>query len=101
MLELGDGRSLVDGRGDKHVRSRCFTRPELIAVIEQQGLRVVATAGVSGLSLVLGYLRGAGQLGENAATRTTDVRALLDRLGRSGSFVRAHIVVAEHAQASD
>ena len=99
MLDLKDSRDLVDGLGDSRVRSRCFTRTELISAIESQGLKVVQTAGISAFSLVLGYLRSIGQLGDNAEGRVAEVHDLLDRLGRTGSLMRSHIVVAKHADA--
>jgi SAM-dependent methyltransferase len=99
MLDLRDSRDLVDGLGDNRVRSRCFTRAELIAAVERQGLKVVQTAGISAFSLVLGYLRNIDRLGDNAQARVAEVHALLDRLGRTGSLMRSHIVVAEHAGA--
>lgn len=98
LLKPGTGPDLADGPGGRRARSRCFTRGQLIAAIERHGLKVVATSGISGLSLLLGYLRGTGQLGDNAASRIDEVHELLARLGRNGSFLRAHVVVAEHVR---
>jgi SAM-dependent methyltransferase len=97
MLQLNTGRALVDGMGSQRVRTRCFTRAELIEAVEKPGLKVVDVSGVSGLSLVLSYLRSIDRLGANADDRVHEVQALLKYLGRSGSFMRSHVVVAEHA----
>jgi SAM-dependent methyltransferase len=97
MLRHASGRDIVDGLGEKRVRSRCFTRDELIAMVERQGLNVIHVSGISAFSLMLSFLGSIGRLGENADARVAEVRMLLDRLGRSGSFMRSHVVVAEHA----
>jgi SAM-dependent methyltransferase len=97
MLRHASDRDIVDGLGEKRVRSRCFTRDELIARVEAQGLKVVHVSGISAFSLMLSFLGSIGRLGENAEARVVEVRTLLDRLGRSGSFLRSHVVVAQHA----
>jgi SAM-dependent methyltransferase len=97
MLEHVSGRDIVDGLGEKRVRSRCFTRDELIETVERQDLKVVHVSGISAFSLMLSFLDSIGRLGENADARVAEVRTLLDRLGRSGSFMRSHVVVAERA----
>jgi SAM-dependent methyltransferase len=97
MLQLSMGRTLVDGIGDQRVRTRCFTRDELVAAIEQSRLKVTQVSGVSGFSMVLSYLRSIDRLGDNAEARVQEIQRLLDRLARTGTFMRSHVVVAEHA----
>jgi SAM-dependent methyltransferase len=97
MLQLSMGRTLIDGMGDRRVRTRCFTRNELIAAIEQSRLKVIQVSGVSGFSMVLSYLRSIDRLGDNAEARVQDIHMLLDRLARTGTFMRSHVVIAEHA----
>jgi SAM-dependent methyltransferase len=101
MLQLNTGRAMVDGMGDQRVRTRCFTRDELIAAIKQSQLKIMHVVGVSGFSIVLSYLRGIDRLGGNAEARVQEIHMLLDRLARTGTFMRSHVVVAEHADHRD
>ncbi|MGH7814703.1 MAG: methyltransferase domain-containing protein [Candidatus Binataceae bacterium] len=94
ILSLADGRDMWDGSGDKMVRSRCFTEPELMEMVRAHGLTPLESKGQPLLSLVLGYLRGAGKLKAGDEELLPQVRALLQRLGDGGRMRRTHVVVA-------
>ncbi|PYR68346.1 MAG: hypothetical protein DMF88_09540 [Acidobacteria bacterium] len=99
MLAQGDTRDVVDGNADCSVRSRCFTFDELTREIEHAGLRIVASYGVSAMSLVLGYLRNTGRITPEDDSRLPEVHRLLAALGREGAMRRSHVIIAEHAGA--
>jgi SAM-dependent methyltransferase len=97
LLEQAPGRDVVDGTSGQSVRSRCFTADELAHAVSAAGLRVVASHGISALSLVLGYLHNLGRLAADDDQRLADVHRLLRTLGRQGSMRRSHVIVAERA----
>jgi SAM-dependent methyltransferase len=97
MLEQAPSRDIWDGKDSRVVRSRCFTADELTEMIRDRGLRILSQRGVSALSLILGYQRGGGRLAPDDEAYLGEVRALLGRLGRTGSMRRSHVIVAERA----
>ena len=94
MLSQASGRTILDGNGDAVVTSRCFTAGELRDEVESAGLAVERTAGISGLSLLLGYERANGKLRPDDEAMVDAVHDMLRRLGRDGRFLRSHLVVA-------
>ena len=97
MLEQAPSRDIWDGNNARVVRSRCFTADELTEMIRGHGLRILSQRGISALSLILGYERHGGRLPSQDEAYLGDVRALLGRLGRTGSMRRSHVIVAERA----
>jgi SAM-dependent methyltransferase len=95
MLEMRHTRDMWDGYGNNLVRSRTFTEDELVAVVEEAGLRPLERKGLSLLSLVFGYLRGQGRLSPEDQQYLPDVHELLRNLGEMGKMRRTHIIVAE------
>lgn len=97
MLAQASGRGIVDGNAEHVVQSRCFTADEFRAEIEAAGLDIESKTGISALSLLLGYERANGKLRPGDETRLPDVHALLGQLGKTGAFLRSHVVVARKA----
>lgn len=56
LLEMADSRQMWDGEGAGRVRSRCFTRAEMIGAVQQEGLQVVEAHGISMFSLLVSFL---------------------------------------------
>ncbi len=101
LLEQAGSRDAIDGNAAGLVRSRCFTADELAGEGQAIGLRVVASYGVSALSLILGYVRNMGNLVEGDDERLADVGRLLVTLGREGSIRRSHVIIAERPPRAD
>jgi hypothetical protein len=97
MLDQANSRDVWDGAGDDLVRSRCFTADELLALIQEHGLRVKSHRGTSIFSLILGYERSGGRLVLDNEANLSEVRTLLDHLGRTGTLRRCHVIVAERS----
>jgi SAM-dependent methyltransferase len=94
MLKQAGGTSMWDGVPDNLVRSRCFTREELVEMAEICGLHVLEQHGISSLSLVMSYLRSEGKLGGSEdEPLLPEVHALLKQLGRDGRMMRSHVLV--------
>ncbi len=94
MLKQAGNRDIWDGSAGNMVRSRCFTREELVAMAEECGLHVLEQHGISSLSLILSYLRGAGKLGgAEDEPHLPDVHKLLARLGDNGRMMRSNTLV--------
>ena len=98
MLEQAPSRDIWDGDNDRVVRSRCFATDELAKIMRDHGLRILSDSGISALSLILGYERHGGRLFSQDETYLGEVRALLGRLGRTGSMRRSHVIIAEKAE---
>jgi SAM-dependent methyltransferase len=94
MLEHAGTRDLWNGSGERLVRSRCFTEAELTARVRAAGLRILATKGVSVLSLALADLRARGGVPPADEVHLAGVHALLEALGRTGTMRRSHVIVA-------
>jgi SAM-dependent methyltransferase len=97
LLEQAGSRDVIDGNAEQTVRSRCFTPDELAREVETIGLHIVASYGISALSLVLGYLRNTGKLTDGDEGRLADVHRLLTTLGRDGAMRRSHVIIAERS----
>lgn len=98
MLKQVGNRDLWDGAPDNMVRSRCFTREELVEMAEACGLHVLEQLGISSMSLILSYLRGVGKVGVAEDERLLpEVHALLKELGRNGRMMRSHTLVCRKA----
>jgi SAM-dependent methyltransferase len=98
LLKQSKSRDVWDGSPGNMVRSRSFTRDELVEVAKRCGLDVLEQIGISSMSLVLSYLRGAGKLGGPEDERLVpEVHALLQELGRHGRMMRAHTLVCRKA----
>ncbi len=94
MLTLRRARDAHDGFGGQIVRSRTFTEEELLEVVGRAGLEIHRRAGISVLSIVLGYLRHKEQLAEDASEHFADTCETLRELGERGQMRRAHVIVA-------
>ena len=94
LLEMGQSRKMSDGVGGKQVRTRCFTREELLATVKDEGFRVVEDSGISMFALMLSFLSNIERLGETHESRRGDVSKLLSHLGRTGAARRCHVVIA-------
>jgi SAM-dependent methyltransferase len=98
MLKQAGSRDIWDGSPGNLVRSRCFTREELVETAERCGLHVLEQHGISAMSLVLSSLRGAGKVGSpQDERRLPEVHALLKWLGRNGGMMRSHVLVCRRA----
>lgn len=94
LCQLADSRDVWDGPADRRVRSRCFTEKELRGELSRAGFEVLETKGVSVLSVVLGYLRGAGCLNAVDEKRQPQVRQCLQMLADRGALRKAHVILA-------
>jgi len=98
LLKQVGNRDLWDGAPDNLVRSRCFTREELVEMAESCNLHVLEQHGISSLSLILSYLRGSGKLGGPADEKhLPKVHKLLEELGSNGRMMRSHTLVCRRA----
>jgi SAM-dependent methyltransferase len=98
MLKQIGTRDLWDGAPNNLVRSRCFTREELVAMAESCNLHVLEQHGISSMSLILSYLRGLGKLGgPEDEKHLPQVHKLLAELGRQGRMMRSHTLVCRRA----
>jgi len=95
MLETARSRKMWDGEGDTRVRTRCFSRRELHALVVAQGFEIVETGGISAFSLLLSFLAKSGGLGRESDAQLAVVHELLISLGQSGCCSRCHVVIAE------
>jgi ubiquinone/menaquinone biosynthesis C-methylase UbiE len=98
MLKQVGKREIWDGSADNMVRSRCFTREELVEMAESCGLHVLEQHGISSMSLILSYLRGAGKLGgAGDEPHLHEVHKLLAWLGQNGRMMRSNTLVCRKA----
>jgi SAM-dependent methyltransferase len=97
LLQSAAAHSLWDGPADALVRTRCFTEAELIDVIAACGLKAIAVKGMPFLSLILGWMRGRGMLGEAEVGYLPEVNQLLQKLGEGGRLRRSHVVITRRA----
>jgi ubiquinone/menaquinone biosynthesis C-methylase UbiE len=94
MLETADRREMWDGENQHRVRTRCFSREELHAILAAQGFEIIDWGGISAFSLVLSFLSKLDRLGPYTEAQLAAVRQLLISLGRSGCSRRCHVVIA-------
>jgi ubiquinone/menaquinone biosynthesis C-methylase UbiE len=94
MLETVRSREMWDGEDGQRVRTRCFAREELHALVAAQGFQIVETGGISAFSLLLSFLSKLGRLGPESEAQLAPIHQLLISLARTGCFSRSHVVIA-------
>ena len=94
MLDAAETRSLWDGHGESLVRSKIFTESELVDVCRAKGLEVLSVAGISLLSLLLGYMNGRGLVSSYDVEQLPDITRVLAAVGRGGRLRRCHVIIA-------
>jgi hypothetical protein len=94
MLETADTREMWDGGGRHRVRTRCFAREELDALLVDRGFEIIERGGISAFSLLLSFLSKLDKLGSYSEPQMAAVHRLLIGLSRSGCFNRCHVVIA-------
>jgi SAM-dependent methyltransferase len=98
MLRHAKTNDFWDGPPDRQVRSRSFTREQLVENVERCGLHVLDQCGVSSFSMIMSYLRGQGRLGgPEDEPLLAQVHDLLKRLGRDGRMMRSHVLICRAA----
>jgi SAM-dependent methyltransferase len=97
LLDQVGRRDIVDGNGERAVRSRCFTADELAAMVRACGLKILSQKGISALSLVLGHERAAGRLAPADDALVGQVHDVLRALGKEGCMLRSHVIIAGRA----
>jgi hypothetical protein len=95
MLETSCSREMWDGQYADGVRTRCFSRSELHALIAAQGFEITESGGISAFSLLISFLSKLNRLGPGSETHLPALHQLLVDLGRTGSHTRCHVVIAE------
>ena len=95
MLETARSREMWDGENETRVRTRCFSRTELHALVATQGFKILETGGISAFSLLLSFLSKSDKLGPESDAQLNDVHQLLISLAHSGCCSRCHVVIAE------
>ena len=94
MLETVRSQEMWDGEGGHRVRTRCFARDELHALIAAQGFQIVETGGISAFSLLLSFLSRLDRLGPESEAQLAPIHQLLISLAHTGCFSRSHVVIA-------
>jgi len=94
MLETADRREMWDGENQHRVRTRCFSREELHAILTARGFEIIEWGGISAFSLLLSFLSKLDRLGPQSEAQLAAVHQLLISLGRSGCYKRCHVVIA-------
>ncbi len=93
MLETADRREMWDGENQHRVRTRCFSREELHAILTARGFEIIEWGGISAFSLLLSFLSKLDRLGPHAEAQLAAVHQLLISLGRTGCCRRCHVVI--------
>jgi ubiquinone/menaquinone biosynthesis C-methylase UbiE len=94
MLETARSRQMWDGEDRNRVRTRCFSREELHALVAAQGFEIRETGGISAFSLLLSFLSKSDKLGPESNAELAAVHQLLISLARTGGCSRCHVVIA-------
>lgn len=94
MLETARTREMWDGEDENRVRTRCFSRAELLSLVTARGFEVVGTGGISAFSLLLSYLSKSDRLGPGSDAQLAAVHQLLIGLAHTGYYNRFHTVIA-------
>ena len=94
MLETANSREMWDGEDENRVRTRCFSKPELHALVAAQGFEIVEAGGVSAFSLLLSFLSKSNRLGPESDAQLAAVHQLLISLAHTGSYNRCHVLIA-------
>jgi SAM-dependent methyltransferase len=97
FCQLAAGRDVWDGEPGHPVRSRSFTEAELRAALEKSGFVILESAGAPVFSVVLGYLRGQGEIGAGDDIYRPQVDECLRALARHGTMRKAHVMIARPA----
>ena len=95
MLETASSREMWDGEDGHRVRTRCFSRGELHALVAAQGFEIVDTGGISAFSLLLSFLSNSDKLGPESDAQIGAVHQLLINLAHTGCCSRCHVIIAE------
>jgi len=94
MLETARSREMWDGEDGHRVRTRCFAREELDALVAALGFEIVETGGISAFSLLLSFLSKLDRLGPESEAQLAPIHQLLISLAHTGCFSRSHVVIA-------
>ena len=94
MLETARSREMWDGEDETRVRTRCFSRTELHALVATQGFKIIETGGISDFSFLLSFLSKLDKLGSESDAQLAAVHQLLISLARTGCCSRCHVVIA-------
>jgi ubiquinone/menaquinone biosynthesis C-methylase UbiE len=94
MLETARSREMWDGEDGHCVRTRCFSREELHALVAAQGFEIVETGGISAFSLLLSFLSKLERLGPESEAQLAPIHQLLISLAHTGCCSRCHVVIA-------
>jgi len=97
MLDTVETGEMWDGEGHLQVRTRCFSREELEALVANRGFEIIQWGGISTFSLLLSFLSKLDKLGSNGEAQMAAVHRLLISLSRSGFWNRCHVVIAAKA----
>jgi ubiquinone/menaquinone biosynthesis C-methylase UbiE len=100
MLDTVETQEMWDGEGHLRVRTRCFTREELEALIATQGFKIIKWGGISAFSLLLSFLSKLDKLGSHSEAQMAGVHRLLVRLSQSGCWNRCHVIVVAKTAAA-
>jgi ubiquinone/menaquinone biosynthesis C-methylase UbiE len=96
VLEMATSREMWDGEGARRVRSRCFTREEMIAVVQHEGLQVVEAYGISMFSLLVSFLSKQDPTSAPVGASLEKLNNLLCMLGHEGSARRCNVLILSH-----
>jgi SAM-dependent methyltransferase len=96
LLEMADSRQMWDGEGEGRVRSRCFTRAEMIGAVQHEGLQVVEAHGISMFSLLVSFLSKLDPARMPDGASLDKLYDLLRMLGRAGSARRCNVLILAH-----
>ncbi len=94
MLETVRSREMWDGEDGHRVRTKCFAREELHALVAAQGFDIVEAGGISAFSLLLSFLSKLDRLGPESEAQLAPIHQLLISLAHTGCFPRSHVVIA-------
>jgi hypothetical protein len=92
-----DGTLLFRGASGAF-RSSCLTEGELLALLQQQCLKVASVKGTPILSLLFGWMRGIGLLKEEQSERLAEVHRLLGKLATSDAMRCCHVIAARQRE---
>jgi len=94
MLETVRSGEMWDGEDKTGVRTRCFSKAKLNAIVLAQGFDIIQTGGISAFSLLLSFLSKSDKLGPESDTHLAAVHHLLISLAHTGCCSRCHVVIA-------
>lgn len=97
MLLASQTRSIWDGLGEEPMRTRAFTEAELKDLLAARNATVVRSAGTPLLSLLIGWLRGRGEIAAELEHTLPALRRLLETLSSNGHLRRCHLIAVRQA----